>query len=56
MKIFKNVDEKFENIGFKKVKDDKCSVTYERYNGKYKYIQVLDILHKKKWKTYYTKL
>ena len=47
MKIFKNIDEKFEDIGFKKVKDDKYSVTYERYNRKYKYIQVLAICHKK---------
>ena len=47
MKIFKNIDEKFEDIGFKKVKDDRYSVTYERYNEKYKYMQVLDICHKK---------
>ena len=47
MKIFKNIDEKFEDLGFKKVKDDQYAVTYERYNGKGKYIQVLDICHKK---------
>lgn len=47
MKIFKNIDEKFEEIGFKKIRDDKYSVTYERYNEKFKYTQVLDILHKK---------
>ena len=29
MKIFKNIDEKFEDIGFKKVKDDQYTVTYE---------------------------
>lgn len=47
MKIFKNIDEKFKDIGFKKVTDDQYAVTYERYNGKGKYIQVLDICHKK---------
>ena len=50
MKIFKNIDEKFEDIGFKKIKDDKYAVTYERYNGEYKYMQVLDIRHKKNGK------
>ena len=43
MKIFKSIDEKFKDIGFKKVKDDKYAVTYERYNEEYKYMQVLDI-------------
>lgn len=47
MKIFKNIDEKFKDIGFKKVTDDQYAVTYERYNEKGKYIQVLDICHKK---------
>lgn len=47
MKIFKTIDEKFEDIGFKKIKDDKYAVTYERYNGEFKYMQVLDIRHKK---------
>lgn len=47
MKIFKNIDDKFKDIGFKKVKDDKYTVTYERYDTTYKYIQVLDIRHKK---------
>lgn len=46
MKLFKNIDEKFEDIGFKKVKEDKYGVVYERYDEKYKYKQVLDILHK----------
>ena len=47
MKIFKNIDDKFKDIGFKKVKDDKYAVTYERYDTTYKYTQVLDICHKK---------
>ena len=50
MKIFKNIDEKFNDIGFIKVKDDKYAVTYERKNDKYGYTQVIDILHKKSGK------
>lgn len=50
MKIFKNIDEKFNDIGFIKIKDDKYSATYERKNDKYNYTQVIDILHKKSGK------
>ena len=46
MKLFKTLDDKFEDIGFRKVKDDKYAATYERYNEEFKYTQVLDILHK----------
>lgn len=46
MKIFKNIDDKFKDIGFKKIKDDKYAVTYERKLVKYNYTQVLDICHK----------
>lgn len=47
MKIFKSIDDKFKDIGFIKVKDDKYAVTYERKNDKFNYTQVVDILHKK---------
>lgn len=53
MKLFKTIDEKFEEIGFKKVRDDNFVVSYERDktfysdNVKYGYIHVLDIVHKK---------
>lgn len=47
MKIFKNIDDKFEDIGFKKVKDNEHIVSYERDNRPYAYTQVLDICHKK---------
>ena len=47
MKIFKNIDEKFKEIGFIKVKDDEYAVTYERINNIFGYTQVIDILHKK---------
>ena len=50
MKVVKNIDEKCKDIGFKKVKDDQYSVTYERYNVRYRYIQVLDICHKRSGK------
>ena len=47
MKIFKNIDDKFKNIGFKKVTDNEYVVTYERLNETFGYTQVIDILHKK---------
>lgn len=46
MKIFKSIDEKFEEIGFKKVEEDKYGVVYERYNEKYNYNHKLTILRK----------
>lgn len=46
LKIFKSIDEKFEDIGFKKVNDSEHSVIYERTNEKYYYTQVLAIHHK----------
>lgn len=47
MKLFKSIDEKFEEIGFKKVADNNYRVRYERYDKKYQYTHVLDICHKK---------
>ena len=41
--MFKSTDKKLEEIGFKKVKEDKWAVVYERYNDIYKYMQVLTI-------------
>lgn len=46
MNLFKTVDEKFEDIGFVKLKEDKYGVTYKRKNSKYNYIQTLALLHK----------
>ena len=46
IKLFKTVDDKFMEIGFVKVKDDKYAATYERYDEDYGYTQVLDIRHK----------
>ena len=44
--MFKNIDKKFEEIGFIKVCEDKYGAVYERKNEKYNYTQVLEILHK----------
>ena len=46
MFIFKSIDEKFKDIGFIKVREDKYGVVYERYEDEYGYVQRLEILHK----------
>lgn len=46
MKLFKSIDEKFAELGFLKVKEDYFGASYERRNSKYRYTQVIDILHK----------
>jgi hypothetical protein len=45
-KLFKNVDDKLFEIGFKKVREEKYGVTYERHDDKYDYTQVVSILSK----------
>ena len=45
-KLFKTIDDKFNKIGFKKVRDDEYAATYERRDEEYDYTQVLDIRHK----------
>lgn len=44
--MFKNIDKKFEEIGFIKAKEDKYGATYERKDVEHNFTQVLDILHK----------
>lgn len=46
MKLFKTVDEKFAEIGFVKVEEDKYGATYERKDEEYNYTQTLNLLHK----------
>lgn len=46
MKIFKSIDDKFEAIGFKKIDEDCYGVMYEREVPEFKFIQVLDLIHK----------
>ena len=43
MFIFKSIDEKFKDIGFIKIEENKYGVIYEGYDEEYKYIQRLDI-------------
>lgn len=49
MKLFKTVDEKIAELGFKKVREDKYGVEYERFWGNLDdgYTQKVVILHKK---------
>ena len=44
--MFKNIDQKFEKIGFVKVEESKYRATYERKVKKHNYTQTLDLLHK----------
>lgn len=46
MKLFKSVDTLFEEIGFKKIREDEYIVRYQRYVEKYKFTQTLDLMHK----------
>lgn len=46
MKIFKTVDEKFEEIGFKKVNENEYGVHYQRQDKTYKFVQTLYLCHK----------
>ena len=46
MKIFKTIDDKFAEIGFTKIKEDKYGVSYTRYDKKYMFRQRLDIVYK----------
>lgn len=50
IKLFKTVDKKLQDIGFKKIKDDVYCVVYERENKEFSYVQVLTIVHKKNGK------
>ena len=46
MKLFKTIDDKFAEIGFTKIKEDKHGVSYTRHDNLYKFTQHLDILYK----------
>jgi hypothetical protein len=47
MKLFKTVDEKFAEIGFIKIEENKFGAVYHRENKQYNYTQVLDLMHKR---------
>lgn len=46
MKLFKTVDEKFKEIGFRKVENGFIVVAYERYNEMFNYTQRIELCHK----------
>lgn len=47
IKLFKNVDEKLAEIGFRKVEEDKYGCFYERKDKEYGYTQKVVISYKK---------
>lgn len=47
IKLFKNVDEKLADIGFKKIKENKLLCEYDRENNEFGYIQKVVISYKK---------
>ncbi len=47
MKLFKTTDEKFKDLGFKKIQDNDISVVYERWNSDYNYTHVISIVHRR---------
>ena len=46
MKLFKTVDEKFEEIGFVKVNENEFMVHYQRQDEDYKFVQTLCLCRK----------
>lgn len=46
MKLFKSIDDKFEEIGFEKIQDNGYAVEYQRYNTEHDFTHVITILHK----------
>lgn len=50
MKLFKNIDEKLEIIGFKKIREDRYGAEYEREDKEFNYVQKLSFYHKRNGK------
>ena len=50
MKLFKSIDDRFREIGFIKVEEDKYGAEYERENKEHGYTQTLYLGHKKSGK------
>lgn len=46
MKLRKTIDEKFAEIGFRKVNEGHLYVEYERFNADYQYMQKIALFHK----------
>lgn len=47
IKLFKNVDEKLADIGFKKIKENKYLCEYDKENHEFGYVQKVVISYKK---------
>lgn len=47
MRIFKTIDERFDEIGFVKLEENNLCVVYERLDEEYNFTQRLELLHKK---------
>lgn len=45
MKLFKSIDDKFLEIGFIKIREDRFGAEYKRYNKDYEYTQTLFLGH-----------
>lgn len=50
MKLFKSIDEKFAEIGFRKISEDEYGAEYERKDEKHGYTQSLALLNKQSGK------
>lgn len=50
MKLFKTIDNKFKEIGFDKISEDKYGARYERRDENHNFTQVLALLHKQSGK------
>lgn len=46
MFLFKNVDEKLAEIGFKKIEENRYCAAYERHDDNHGYTQRVSIMHK----------
>lgn len=46
MKLFKTVDDKLADIGFRKIKEDQYGVRYKRKDDEHSFVQTVDIFHK----------
>ena len=46
IKIFKTVDDKLADIGFRKIEEEQYSVRYKRKDDEHGFVQTVDIFHK----------
>lgn len=46
IKIFKTVDDKLADIGFRKIEEEQYGVRYKRKDDEHGFVQTVDIFHK----------